>query len=208
MEMRRVSFFSCSLVCCCCCCCGVFFLILFFGSEGVVVPLWAHTHRLGNMQIRIVGPEKWGCAHTAANVGWLMAGCCTTYFFSFFRFSLLRVDFVILFSSSPFHRHKSTGDIHFVLCFPPSLFLNSSLYLLLDDLNVKSEGKKNKIKTKYEKGKGKEKKWTSSENGARKSVLPICSPGSSPITPTRKIRNKKRPPNAIHNGDVFNTIVL
>jgi hypothetical protein len=94
-------------------------------------------------------------------VGWLMAGCsgcCTTYFFSFFRFSLLRVDFVIFFSSSPFHRHKSTGDIHFVLCFPPSLFLNSSLYLLLDDLNVKSEGKKNKIKTKYEKGKGKGKK--------------------------------------------------
>lgn len=192
MEMRRVSFFSCSLVCCCCCCCGVFFLILFFGSEGVVVPLWAHTHRLGNMQIRIVGPEKWGCAHTAANVGWLMAGCCTTYFFSFFRFSLLRVDFVILFSSSPFHRHKSTGDIHFVLCFPPSLFLNSSLYLLLDDLNVKSEGKKNKIKTKYEKGKGKEKKNERAPKTVRGSrCCPFAAPAAAPSHQPEKYVTRK-----------------
>jgi hypothetical protein len=45
-------------VCCAAAAVALFFLFFFFGSEGVVVPLWAHTHRLGNMQIRIVGPEK------------------------------------------------------------------------------------------------------------------------------------------------------
>jgi hypothetical protein len=57
------------------------------------------------MQIRIVSPEEMRLNSTH--------GCC----FSFFKIFSSCVDFVYSFNSL-FHRHKSTGDIHFVLCFP------------------------------------------------------------------------------------------
>ena len=113
MQMRLVISLILFLSFCCVLCRFFFFFSLslsLFWSEGVVVPSCGlHTlHvriQLGNMQIRIVSPEEMRLNSTH--------GRCL----SFFKIFSSCVDFVYSLTLF-FHRHKSTGDIHFVLCFP------------------------------------------------------------------------------------------
>ena len=185
MQMRLVISLILFLSFCCVLCRFFFFFSLslsLFWSEGVVVPSCGlHTlHvriQLGNMQIRIVSPEEMRLNSTH--------GRCL----SFFKIFSSCVDFVYSLTLF-FHRHKSTGDIHFVLCFPSislSFWIPRFIYFYTTWMSSHKE--------KY--SEGNKRKWTNSENGARKLVLPhLGSPPSAKrnaISKRKKERKKTRP---------------